>query len=82
MAVLPSVDAAQALNLAERLRRTVEDLDLAHETSRGLRHVITTSVGTATATPTEGGSAEALLAAADKALYLAKEQGRNRVCSA
>ncbi len=81
VAVLPSVDAAQAMDLAERLRQTVEDLDLAHETSHGLRHVITISVGVATAALTKGGSAEALLAAADKALYLAKERGRNRVCS-
>jgi diguanylate cyclase (GGDEF)-like protein len=82
VAVLPSVDPAHALSLSERLRQAVEDLDMAHETSHGLRQVITVSVGVATAIPTEGGSAEALLADADRALYQAKDAGRNRVCSA
>jgi PleD family two-component response regulator len=44
--------------------------------------VLTVSVGVSTAFPGEEGGSERLLAAADKALYLAKEQGRNRVCSA
>ena len=82
VAVLPTVDAGHALRLAELIRSHIEGLDIAHETSHGLRHVITVSVGVATATLTEGRSAEALLAKADRALYLAKEQGRNRVCSA
>jgi len=82
VAVLPSVDAGHALALAERLRRSIEDLNMAYETAHGLHHLVTVSVGVATSTPTEGSLAEALLAEADKALYRAKDNGRNRVCSA
>ena len=40
---------------------------------------VTASFGVATCTPKEGGSVEELVAAADRALYQAKEAGRNRV---
>lgn len=81
VAVLPSVDAEHALRLGEAIRSQVETLAIAHETSHGLRHVLTVSVGVATASPTTSGAAEALLAEADKALYRAKDGGRNRVCA-
>jgi diguanylate cyclase (GGDEF)-like protein len=41
--------------------------------------VVTVSVGVATARPRGGGAPEELVAAADRALYRAKEAGRNRV---
>jgi len=43
--------------------------------------VVTLSVGAAAATPGPGLSAELRLSAADKALYMAKEQGKNRACA-
>jgi len=68
--LLPETTAAEALELAERLRRAVESA------SYGVAGQVTASFGVA-ALAAESTSAE-LLEAADRALYEAKQQGRNR----
>ena len=77
--LLPDTDLAGALKLAEDCRRHLEQLALPHPD--GVGSVVTMSVGVASAAPAEGGSIEALVAAADAALYDAKRGGRNRVAS-
>ncbi len=70
-------DGAEAV--AERLLDGVRALGLRREggTARG---VVTVSCGLAAAAPTEGGeSPEALIRAADEALYRAKRDGRDRM---
>jgi diguanylate cyclase (GGDEF)-like protein len=69
--LLPGTDAEGACAAAERLRQAVER-------ARFPKRSLTISVGVATA---EAGAAdpEALVKAADLALYAAKEAGRNRV---
>jgi two-component system cell cycle response regulator len=62
--------------LFERLRLAIELQRIEHE---GKEIKITTSIGFTCAT--YGASTEAILHAADLALYRAKEEGRNRVCS-
>jgi diguanylate cyclase (GGDEF)-like protein/PAS domain S-box-containing protein len=79
--VLPDLDAAGALQLAEAARACIEALAIAHAGSAAAP-VVTVSAGAATRYPGRGGSAAALLAAADRALYLAKRKGRNRVQAA
>jgi diguanylate cyclase len=83
--VLPGVDARRAGLYAERLRRRVWRLAITHDGSP-VSDRITISAGVATVTPHEPGfidaTADALLRAADQALYRAKCQGRNRVCMA
>ncbi len=68
-----------ALRIAERIRSRVE----AHvfEAGREGSFRLSISIGVASC-PEHGGSREPLLDAADKAMYRAKSQGRNRVCSA
>jgi diguanylate cyclase (GGDEF)-like protein len=62
-----------------RLRRSaVVEAALAHPASPLAPHV-TISVGVAVLVPSAEGSAEQLVAAADRALYQAKTSGRNRV---
>lgn len=79
-AVLPGAGLEEARALAERLRASLEALELAPpEFPEGCR--ITASLGVA-AFPQHGGEAETLLQSADRALYLAKGQGRNRVVAA
>ncbi|MFM0642695.1 diguanylate cyclase [Paraburkholderia bryophila] len=75
--VLPNTSLDGALKVAEKIRKRVESAGLANKDTPG-GHV-TISVGCAACQPPEGGSAAALLAAADAQLYAAKAAGRNRV---
>jgi two-component system, cell cycle response regulator len=77
--VLPEQGAEDAAATTDRLRRAVEDLGIPHAdgTPRG---VVTISAGVAMSAEAE--DADALLKAADTALYAAKEAGRNRVSRA
>ncbi len=76
--VLPATDEEGALVLAERVRARVEDLAIPLASNRP-GECLTVSVGVAGVRSVSGVSVEALVAAADQALYRAKEKGRNRV---
>lgn len=78
VAVLPEVGAEGAALIAERMRAAVEALKFPHCDSRIAAHV-TVSLGVASLVPTRESSPDMLIAAADKALYAAKETGRNRI---
>lgn len=70
--------AQAAQGLAEKLRRMIESKNIPHRSSP--LGCVTVSVGCCTWTPdTHYQSGEALLSQADKALYQAKESGRNRL---
>jgi diguanylate cyclase (GGDEF)-like protein len=73
--VLPETDVAGARVIAERLRASVQAS--AHPTEQGTLRV-TVSVGVAT-WPGSGQTPEELVESADRALYRAKQAGRNRV---
>lgn len=74
--LLPQTDREGALTAAERLRKAIEAAEVA---SRGYVLHVTASFGVATY-PSEGiESVEDLVTRADKALYRAKSEGRNRV---
>ncbi len=77
--ILPETPADEALVLAERARRHVESLELAGRDAFTTARV-TLSVGIASLC--SGCTKEALIDAADAALYRAKREGRNRVCAA
>ena len=76
--VLPRADSAGVLRKAETMRARIE----AEIFSQGLEQVrLTISIGIANF-PRDGRTAEELIARADKALYAAKESGRNKVLDA
>ena len=75
VAILPDTDAPGAMAIAERMREAVEALRLPN---RSLGGHVTLSFGVATVVPQHGTSAEALIESADRAMYQAKESGRNR----
>jgi diguanylate cyclase (GGDEF)-like protein len=75
--ILPEMDAAQSLRMAEAMRLTIVNAQLPHAKA-GHAEQITVSIGMATHTGTLGDAA-ALVGAADRALYDAKRAGRNRV---
>lgn len=79
--ILPDVKVEGGAVIAESLRSAVENLHLAHDYSAVADHV-TISIGVASTRPKSGQLPEHLLRAADKALYEAKANGRNRVAVA
>lgn len=78
--VMPDTDAGSATTIAERLRAIIENEPFVLERS-GLRLTITASLGIATNTAGVE-TPEQLLKQADRALYAAKNGGRNRVVAA
>ncbi len=75
--VLYDMSKEHILELAERVRRTVQELGIAHEASTA--GVITVSVGVGIVSPTLQRSPQGAVQLADQALYQAKQAGRNRV---
>jgi diguanylate cyclase (GGDEF)-like protein len=75
--LLPATDEAGAMRIAEQIRTAVQALRRRHVVSS--HHVLTVSIGVATAHGKAVATSRALVDAADEALYDAKDAGRNRV---
>jgi diguanylate cyclase (GGDEF)-like protein len=76
--ILPNTKAEGAVLVAEAMLKEIQQLLIPHATS-SVSEYVTLSVGVSSTVPQKEFSQAALIAAADKALYEAKEQGRNRV---
>ncbi|WDE08470.1 GGDEF domain-containing protein [Thalassomonas viridans] len=74
--ILP--DTRHAHVIAERCRRAIYNLNIEHQSSSS-DSIVTISLGVATCHPMACSSYESLKIYADKALYQAKEHGRNQV---
>ncbi len=74
--VMPETDLDTAFKVAERLRNAIETY-VCETTSGGVK--ITISIGIATSTKDD--TYETLIVRADRALYMAKRMGKNRVCT-
>jgi diguanylate cyclase (GGDEF)-like protein len=74
--VLPDTPQETASRILDRLRAIIAELDWS-AFSAGMQ--VTVSAGIATLNPNE--TSDAILARADRALYAAKAQGRNRIVS-
>jgi diguanylate cyclase (GGDEF)-like protein len=77
-AVLYDVDGNQATDIADRIRRAVQELAIEHCASR-TSSAVTVSIGVAVIEPRPERTARGALQLADQALYEAKLRGRNRV---
>jgi diguanylate cyclase (GGDEF)-like protein len=66
-------------SVGEEIRAAVLDLCIVHPAAEGTG-CVTISVGGASFVPNRDMQVSELIARADKALYRAKEEGRNRVC--
>jgi diguanylate cyclase (GGDEF)-like protein len=76
--VLPDTDPEIALKIGERICQQIQSLQIPHAKSL-VSNIVTLSGGLATAYPDNGSSASDLIEEADRSLYQAKAQGRNRV---
>lgn len=74
--ILPNTDADSAFIIAEKLRLAVAALGIPHAFST-VDKMVTISVGVATKIPVKNLPSSELIAAADKALYQSKKNGRN-----
>jgi diguanylate cyclase (GGDEF)-like protein len=78
--VLAETDAAGAFAVAESIRHAVEGLQIPNEGAP--LGIITVSIGVGTRSGEEYSRAAELIAACDRALYEAKNAGRNRTATA
>jgi diguanylate cyclase (GGDEF)-like protein len=76
--ILPEIDHASALMMANKLKDNIMQLTIPHEASQ-VSEYVTISLGLATTVPQDNQGQSNLLETADKYLYDAKSSGRNQV---
>jgi len=76
--LLPGTDMNGAWINAERIRENIEQTSVSVSTGQTVG--LTVSIGVSTVIPTQDGNQNDLISQADRALYTAKEKGRNLVC--
>ncbi|MBA3582866.1 MAG: diguanylate cyclase [Gammaproteobacteria bacterium] len=75
--LLPTTDISGANALAERIHSTIKEINIEHDGNPDTAR-ITVSIGVATIMPRTTDSPDIFINKLDKALYVAKSQGRNR----
>ena len=78
IAVLPNTDKEGALFVAERMRKSIEKLAMKHDQSQ-VANCVTISLGVVEIIPQQSDSIVDLISSVDNALYIAKQEGRNKV---
>lgn len=78
LVILFDTDKKRALNIAETIIQEILNLKLKHSPICDCEH-LTISIGATTVVPNEKTSINKLINAADEALYIAKNNGRNQV---
>jgi diguanylate cyclase (GGDEF)-like protein len=78
--VLPNTTLSGAVHIAETIRKNCLKLKVPHEGSQ-ITPFVTVSLGVSSIIPNRSSSAQLLIQTADKMLYKAKRDGRNKVVS-
>ncbi|MBM9500490.1 diguanylate cyclase [Leptospira sp. 201903071] len=74
--ILPETSESNAVIVSRNILEKIEKLGIPHSASKS-SPIVTVSIGMATLSPSPENSIPELIERADKALYLAKEEGRN-----
>jgi len=76
--IMPNTHAFGAVHVAAAMQAGIRNLQITHDRSE-VSEYVTLSMGVATVVPTWESSPSDLIVTADKALYQAKAEGRNRI---
>ena len=79
--ILPNTSVEQSTLVAERLCFAIENMKIPHEKSK-TSSFVTLTIGVVTIPPEQTTSVDSIVGSADKALYLGKRNGRNKVVRA
>ncbi|TAE57981.1 MAG: diguanylate cyclase [Nostocales cyanobacterium] len=77
--LLTNTDLSTAVTVAQRIKTAISELQIPHVAS-DIQDIVTVSLGIASVIPTLTTTPDTLVGDADKALYQAKQQGRDRYC--
>ena len=75
--ILPNTEQQGAAVVAQNIQQTIQALEIPHVRSE-VSMIVSVSMGIASLIPTASSSPELLISQADRALYTAKQQGRDR----
>jgi diguanylate cyclase (GGDEF)-like protein/PAS domain S-box-containing protein len=76
--VLPNTDAQKASQLAEEFQAAIREMNIEHKNSK-VSEIVTISIGVSCIKPWKPEGIKQILEFADRALYKAKQNGRNRI---
>lgn len=76
--VLPSIDKTHCLKFAKLLQQQISQLKIPHPNSN-VADYLTISIGCYSCKPDQNTTADMMILAADSALYMAKNSGRNQI---
>jgi diguanylate cyclase (GGDEF)-like protein len=78
--LLPNTDLVGAIKIAQNIQQAIHDQAIPHAKS-DIKDIVTLSLGISSVIPTGDIKPDTLIASADKAMYNAKKEGRDRYCT-